>query len=372
MKSVKCPCCGAAMKRNGKTGAGSQRWRCRGCGASRTVRYDDEAARLREFVGWLLSKESQRDMPGQGRAFRRRTASFWSIWPMPEVVDEAHRVVFVDGIWVARDAVVLIACTEAHVLSWHLARAETSAAWRSLLSRVAPPDMVVSDGGGGFAKAVAAEWPRTRVQRCLFHVFCQVKRQTTTRPKLQAGVELYALAKELLHIETLRQAEWWVERFLQWCDFWSDFLAQRSLVDGRLVYTHERLRKARRGIVSLVNAGTLFTYLDPALSAEGPLPATNNAIEGGVNAQLRSVLRNHRGLSTLKRVKAVFWWCYMHVECPKDMPRTLREMPTDSDIGLLRAEYGIDAEDVGAPKKWGEGIVWEELHHKTRYPYSTE
>ena len=43
-------------------------------------------------------------------------------------------------------------------------------------------------------------------------------------------------------------------------------------------------------------------------------------------------------------------------------------MPTDSDIGLLRAEYGIDAEDVGAPKKWGEGIVWEELHHKTRYP----
>lgn len=54
MKSVKCPCCGAAMKRNGKTGAGSQRWRCRDCGASRTVRYDDEAARLREFVGWLL------------------------------------------------------------------------------------------------------------------------------------------------------------------------------------------------------------------------------------------------------------------------------------------------------------------------------
>ena len=80
-----------------------------------------------------------------------------------------------------------------------------------------------------------------------------------------------------------------------------------------------------------------------------------------MNAQLRSVLRNRRGLSTSKRVKAVFWWCCMRVECPKDMPRTLREMPTDSDIGLLRAEYGIDAEDVGAPKKWGEGIVWASL-----------
>ena len=91
-----------------------------------------------------------------------------------------------------------------------------------------------------------------------------------------------------------------------------------------------------------------------------------------MNAQLRAVLRNHRGLSVLKRVKAVFWWCYMHVECPKGMARTLREMPTDDDVELLRSEYGMDVEGVGAPAKWGEGLVWEELHHRTRHPYSTE
>ena len=78
------------------------------------------------------------------------------------------------------------------------------------------------------------------------------------------------------------------------------------MVDGRSVYTHERLRRARSGLVRLANAGTLFTYL-AALAAE-PLPATNNRIEGGVNAQLGSVLRFHRGLTKLKRVKAVFWW----------------------------------------------------------------
>lgn len=33
MKRVKCPCCGAAMRRNGRTTAGSQRWRCESCGA---------------------------------------------------------------------------------------------------------------------------------------------------------------------------------------------------------------------------------------------------------------------------------------------------------------------------------------------------
>lgn len=46
------------------------------CGASTTVRYDDTAARLDEFLGWLLSKDSQAAMPGGGRSFRRRTAEF--------------------------------------------------------------------------------------------------------------------------------------------------------------------------------------------------------------------------------------------------------------------------------------------------------
>ena len=257
------------MKRNGKTKSGSQRWRCVGCGASATHSIDTAARDLAAFVGWLLSKESQVDMPGQGRTFRRRCARFWAIWPMPEAVDEACRVVYVDGIWVASDCVVLIACSDEFVLSWHLARAETTAAWRSLLSRVAAPEVVVTDGGSGFAAAFAAEWPSTKVQRCVFHAFCQVKRQTTTRPKLQAGIELYGLAKELLHIETLAQAEWWLERLGQWCGFWADFLEQRSVVDGRSVYTHERLRRARSGLVRLANAGTLFTYLDPALAAEG-------------------------------------------------------------------------------------------------------
>ncbi len=31
----------------------------------------------------------------------------------------------------------------------------------------------------------------------------------------------------------------------------------------------------------LLSQGTLFTYLDPDLTREGPLPATNNRIEGG-------------------------------------------------------------------------------------------
>lgn len=63
--------------------------------------------------------------------------------------------------------------------------------------------VVVTDGWSGFAKAVRETWPRTRAQRCTFHAFSQVKRYTTTRPKLQAGREPYLIARDLMGIETL-------------------------------------------------------------------------------------------------------------------------------------------------------------------------
>ena len=66
------------------------------------------------------------------------------------------------------------------------------------------PEVVVTDGGSGFAKAVRETWPRTRVQRCTFHAFSQVKRYTTTRPKLQAGRELYLIARDLIDRKSTR------------------------------------------------------------------------------------------------------------------------------------------------------------------------
>lgn len=360
------------MKRNGKTKAGKQRWRYRGCGSSATHSISTDERDLKAFLSWLLSKEAQADMPGQGRTFRRRTSRFWGIWPMPEATGEAHKVVYVDGIYLARNVCVLIACSDEHVLAWYLCRAETARRLegahglrRAARGRGDRRRQRLREGvQGGLAGHAGAE---VRVPRLL-----PVKRYTTSRPNLQAGVELYALARELLHLETLAQAQWWRERFVQWCGFWCDFLEERSTVDGRSVYTHEGLRKARSGLVALSNQGTLFAYLDPALSAERPLPATNNRIEGGVNAPLRSMLRNHRGMSVTRRIKAVFWWCYMRTEYRLPASQILARMPTDDDVDMLYELYGSALRpDDGAPQ-WGDGLVWNEFHHATAYPYAVD
>lgn len=308
-------------------------------------------------------------MPGRGRTFRRLAAGFWPIWPMPEPTGEVFRALFLDGIWLDRDLVVLIAYDGEHVVSWYMAESETGRAREALMAPIPAPDVVACDGGTGFASAVRRAWPRTRVQRCLFHAFSQVRRCATTRPRLQAGRELYVLALELMHLETLRQADWWVERYLQWREFWAGFLEDASVVDGRRRFTRERLGKARSSLSRPVSRGALFTHLAPALTAGGPLPRTNNPIEGGVNARLRDVLRSHRGLPLTRRVKAVFWWCCMRTESPRPAREPLRSMPTDAGIDFLYRAYSASPRrDDGGPE-WGDRVVWEELHHKDPYPF---
>ena len=47
-----------------------------------------------------------------------------------------------------------------------------------------------------------------------------------------------------------------------WCTKWATFLKEFTVKDGRRVYTHERLREARRVLNKLVKDGTLFTFVE--------------------------------------------------------------------------------------------------------------
>lgn len=230
------------------------------------------------------------------------------------------------------------------------------------------PDVAAADGGTGFAGAVRRSWPGTRVRRCFFHAFCRARRCTTSRPRLQAGVEPCALAGDLLRLETPRQAELWVERYLRWCGFWADFLEDASVIDGGRAFTHERLRRARSSLSRLVSEGALFTCLDPELTGAGPLPSTNNAAES-LNARLRDMLRNHRGMSLVRRVKAVFWWCHMYSGDARTAAEKLATMPTDEDIDFLYRTYSASPKREDGGPEWGDGAVWEELHHRDPFPW---
>ena len=150
------------MIRHGKTSTGRQRWRCQPCKITTLKDIDSTAKHLDEFVAWLLGRRRQADLPGGGRSFRRRCEPLWQLWPFSPIIDEVHDVIFVDGIHLGRNAVVLIAQTPDCVLGWYAARSENSRAGGALMSRIAPPALVVTDGAASSRKP-ARESGRPRV-----------------------------------------------------------------------------------------------------------------------------------------------------------------------------------------------------------------
>lgn len=353
------------MKRNGKAKSGAQRWRCRSCGASSTHRIDSTAKWLKAFLGWLLGKLSIEEYAKCSvDTFRRKTERFWDLWPLPTYTGEVCDVVFVDGIYITRKLVVLIACSKEHVLAWHLAESECAASWAALLLKVAPPSMVVTDGGSGFAKAVRTIWPHARVQRCLVHIARNVRAKTTLRPKLDCGCELLELSRRLTKVEDADKAAAWLASYAGWCAKWEKFLREFTLKDGKRQYVHERLRSARRSLNKLVKEGTMFTFVEMQMEHGGIWDSTNNVIEGKVNSQLREMLHAHRGLSKMRRVKAVFWWCYMHSECKVSEAEMLKTMKTDGEVeGLFALVSKPKGRDEGGPDEYGSTVPeWGELH----------
>ena len=307
------------MIRHGKTSTGRQRWRCKPCQTTTLNEIDSTAKYLDEFVAWLLGRRRQVDVPGGGRSFRRRCEPLWQLWPLSPIVD---------GIHLGPGAVVLIAQTPDHVLGWYAARSENSRAWGALMSRIAPPALVLTDGGSGFARACTKVWPATRVQRCTFHAYCRIRQATTTRPKLEASRSLYALGRQLTHVHDIEGAQEWIGAYQGWCARWKGFLEEKTRrPEGGWEYTHERLVRARNSLNKLIRQGLLFTYLDPTW--DHPMPATTNQIES-TNARLRQMLRDHRGMRLTRRMKAVFWWCYTHSAHPQPAARILATKPTDT------------------------------------------
>ena len=362
MNNPGCGACGAAMKRNGKTSAGAQRRRCGSCGASATHRIDSAARELASFLRRLLSNRRQGDFGRSSRTFRRKAPRFWKMRPLPSCAGEVRDAVFPDGIRVS-GLVVLIARAKEHVLAWHLATSERSGAWAALMAKLAPPAMAVSDGSPGLAKAARAVRPGTRVQRCAFHVLCQVKRCTTSRPELDAGKELHGLAKSLLKAKDADSAAKWLARYAERCSKWESFLREFAIKDGRRRYARREPRRARRALNGLVRSGTLFTFAEMAEERGGERDSTSSMIEGGVSARLREMVRNHRGLSRMRRVKAIFRWCCMHTESPLPAAEMIEAMPTDDEVeGLFAMASKSRKREDGAPDEHGSGAVWGEFH----------
>ena len=381
IRARRCPVCGEAMVKHGRSASGAQRWRCAACAITSTAPRADKArrAQLGEFLDWLLEAAPQRKRHESARNFRKRTDWCWDLSPriIPDGV--VHHVVMADGTYM--NGWCLLTAIDANggeVLAWQWCERESTAAYNALFAQIAPPDVLVCDGMKGIQRACAESWPGTRIQRCLIHIQRDTRQDLTCRPRLEAGRELKRLADALTRIHDADHAARWGEAPDAWRARWRHMLTERAFArehpdDPRAAtsrsgwwWTHLRLRRAYFRLERLFHNGSLFCFLEPELRTYGPVPRDGNRLEGGLNAAIKRMLVNHRGMPENHMRRACEWLCYMKSAKP-DPTRILKEhdqhaADTDTD--------NADDESTTQPTL-GNGIDWNEFHSPTRYPNST-
>lgn len=84
-------------------------------------------------------------------------------------------------------------------------------------------------------------------------------------------------------------------------------------------YTHGRIRSAYYQLNKLVQDNQLFTHLELELltKTNQAIPRTTNYVEGGINSQLGTKLKLHRGMSEDHQRRLVEWYLNGRTEDPK-------------------------------------------------------
>lgn len=315
--TTRCLLCDSPLVKNGKTAAGTQRWLCPKCKASSVRKRDDVTRKhqLHLFLTWLLGKLSQAETDGlTGRSFRDQTSWCWNITPRLPPVTIPPKYVMIDGTYIGSWC-LLIATDEHHTpLAWQWCSTESQAAWEALLKQIPAPLVVICDGGSGVRAALREQWPHTLTQRCIFHVWMNMRTHLTLRPRTPAGQALLEIGRRIRRVTDTDEAVTWLQQLNNWHTIYGCLTKERSYAKRRLRngmwdsptgkqwwYTHDRLRKAYNLLAELQRREHLFTYL----SAGGP--KTTSRLEGGINAMIKQTLRLHRGMTIEHQKRAAEW-----------------------------------------------------------------
>jgi len=314
-----CSTCQNKLQKRSKTAAGKQRWQCKVCAFSTTHKRPDlsHGFTLEKFVSWLLGKLSQNELDQSSRTFRSQTVWCWDIIPKPILTGEIHHSIIVDGIRVGHMS-CLIARTTKYVITWVWVPYEGSSYWSILFMLLPQPNYVVCDGQKGLLKALAICWPDSIIQRCRFHAWLNIKAKLTLHPESKASQELLQIARNLLQVRTKKQARRWKYQLKYWYRKHHKFINERTIKynpkrgERRWRYTHERLRSAYRQLNKITD-----NLLQSSYRINPELPHTTNHIEGGINSQIRTKLKSHRGMNQTHQMRLVDWYLYSRVEAQK-------------------------------------------------------
>jgi len=152
---------------------------------------------------------------------------------------------------------------------------------------------IVTDGRPGI-RGIFGDVP---IQMCHFHQRQIIIRHLTTKPKLEAGVELKRIVGTLCHTTEEKFTNILDSWYLKWHDFLKEKTADPET--HKWFYTHKRIRSAHYSLKT--HLPYLFTYQKyPKLN----IPNTTNSLEGCFS-HLKELTKIHRGLNYKTKRKMI-------------------------------------------------------------------
>jgi hypothetical protein len=291
----------------GKDRNSKQRFRCQNCKitAQRNRKDTTKRNQTRALDSWLIKTVSLTEVG------KRYGVSRWTMYRRFSKSDDIEYLfapdysdgVIVDATWITTGELLLFLVIQSKnhkPVTAYFGNQETELQWSECFRQIHYiPKYFVCDGHNGLRKAIRSVFGvSVLIQRCLVHVLRFVTTRTTQRPRTRAGKELLHIMSFLCRIRIKDQARRWLFVYDEWKRIHHDFLEEKTIpLNGKGVYVHRNLRRARYHIDRARN--DLFTFLE--YNGEH----TTNAIEGGYNARLSELVRNHRGLNLENRKKLV-------------------------------------------------------------------
>ena len=119
-------------------------------------------------------------------------------------------------------------------------------------------------------------------------------------PQTEAAIELRKIVSDILSVKIRNDALIWKERFEDWNLKYKEVVCERKYdpETKRRPLVHGRLHSVRTLILNALP--DLFEYVFNPL-----IPRTTNFVEGGINSELKELIRRHRGLKDKKKIMLV-------------------------------------------------------------------
>jgi hypothetical protein len=161
------------------------------------------------------------------------------------------------------------------------------------------PHYIVIDGEQSVIRAISTVWPRTKIQRCLYHIQREGMRWLRTYPKTEAGRALRRLLVCLCAIKSVKEQNLFINNYKNWLTKYKEFVKSLPVTDVAF-------KDLKRTIALINNAlPNMFHYLK-----EANIPSTTNVLEG-FYSRLKAYYNRHRGLTQIHKIYYLKWYCFL-------------------------------------------------------------